>query len=169
MRLIAVLLLASFLCSCATARGATQEQRPWCEEWRPPPAEDWVKLTDFELVPVNVEHLRDARRRLTDRTVVPISGEDASRLAGLSPSPSESQFYLIRAGIALAPGMSAQEVIARMAGPDFLEVHWSQSLRSVSLILVTSVFGRSQPYDVPVVLRANVRPERAYVSCVSAG
>lgn len=177
MRRLSVLLLGYLLSSCVTSQEVAQEQRAWCNNGETPPADDWVKLVDFELLTVHPEELPNARRRLAQGTAVQISLAEANRLTRSHLRSPSGQLHLIRGGITLRPGSTIEEVNAKLATADFLEVHWSQSLDAVAVNIITSLTidaltinsarERPESYDVPLVLRAPAQLRHSYVSCVS--
>lgn len=168
-------LLACLLGSCATTQAGNPERRPWCNDRSgvPSVAPDWTLLEGLRPVPVHPDESARSRRRLANRSVLPISEEEARRLTRSALGASPGRPYLIRGGLLMEPGATAADVITRMRDPNrfLLEVQWSASLRSLGVVTVSAMEMRLVPgaphdYDVPLVIRAQVRPRQASVSCV---
>lgn len=167
-------LLACLLGSCATTRAGTPGPRPWCNDRSgvPSVAPDWTPLEGLRPVPVHPDVSAKSRRRLANRSVLPISEEEVRRLTRSALGASPGRPYLIRGGLLMEPGATAADITARMRDADrfLLEVHWSASLKSLRVVTVSAmerrlVRGPPQDYDVPLVIRAQVRPRQASVSC----
>lgn len=175
-----VALLACFVGSCATIRAEDSRQRPWCNDAsQASVAPDWTRLEESRPVPVHPEALAKSRRRLAHRSVLPIASDEAARLTRHAARPSRAQAYLIRGGLLMEAGATGAEIAARMRDPDLvlLEVHWSESLNALGVNVLSaldmralnrrSAVERPQAYDVPLVVRARVRPRNASVSCTA--
>lgn len=164
-----ILLLISSLASfCLVAQVRAAERAPWCTVSRGAPSGDWIRLTDFALVPVDSGERQGAMLRLANRTIVPISPRTAGRLTRSAHPGRAGNLFLVRAGLIMSPGTSLERISAWFSTPDLLQVHWSERLGAMSVITLTSVAGSTSYYDVPLVLRASVRPRYVHVSCISA-
>lgn len=149
------------------AKASGVNRRPWCDVSRGAPSLDWVKLTEFDIIPVSRAQRAGAITSLARSTILPISRRAANRLVGTGHRTRIGQLFLVRAGFLGPPGIDADQMHNWLSSPTLLDIGWSERLRALSITTLTSLQESPVYYDIPLILRISVHPRYVYVSCIS--
>jgi hypothetical protein len=153
--------------SCTTAAGAPPPTNSsWCAPNQPPLSSEWAQIAQYELRPVADSHMRAAAARLARRNFVSLSSGEAESLGGSTGRQDLRYAYLVRTGIVVTPGLSAQE-IARHASRSTFAVHRLGSTGIVAILSISTLGEQRTPANLPSVLRLDFPLEEYYAACLS--
>jgi hypothetical protein len=165
-------LLPLLALSCATAAevsspgsGAPAQAMPasWCFEEHEQGRRE--ALTDFSVALVRPDRMEEAVRSLADRTVVPLSRDQAAAYLAAPPGDVPGRYYLARASVTTNPGAGPREIAAAAVGDARYDLFWAPVDSSLALFVSQSVRGERVNHNLAVVLRVPVAVSKVYLGC----
>lgn len=161
-RLASIMLLMSTV-SCATDNRSSTGSASWCFEEHEQGSRE--KITDFEVDYVRHDRVSSLVNALRNKTLIPLSREEAETLVGRRYTGLGGNFYVVRSSVTTAPQATLKDSISLARSDVIHSAFWSSEDYSIAIFVSQSVPGDRQATNLPVVFRTKLYVSRAYLGC----
>ncbi len=163
------LLMSSAVSTSACAISPTLQGAPaWCSSAHIDTGNaGWEMLPPTDILVVNKADIEESVLRLKNRSILPISVEEAQRLSRSVMGSTLGRYYLARAGVFAGPGFQLEEV-QQTAKHVQLRVLWNRKRRHLWVGTFQLASRNAIPYNIAVVVSAPGEIRQSFVECNAA-